>query len=104
METGTVAERCLKARLALGLTQDELARRAGVTRDVIAMIELGRTKRPRKIEQIAKALEVSPAWLAFGKPDLDRLSAEAIEAALVLDGLPTEVRSALIAAIKASKR
>lgn len=35
-------------RLAMGLTQIELARRAGVTRATIAQIEEGRVKRPNK--------------------------------------------------------
>ena len=91
----TVAERTKRARIACGFTQDELARSAGVTRDVIAMIETGRTKRPRQLEKIAEALNVSPAWLAFGDELIDELSEEDLRRAARLKSLPDGVRIAI---------
>jgi transcriptional regulator with XRE-family HTH domain len=53
-------------RLEKGWTQEQLARRAGTNQAVIQKIENGRSLRPRKIDQIAAELNVSPAWLMFG--------------------------------------
>ena len=62
----TLAARLVFARKAAGMRQEDLAKASGVGRDVIAKTEIGITKIPRGIEEIAAALNVSPAWLAFG--------------------------------------
>jgi len=60
-----LAERIREARLARGLSQAELAEKAGYTsRASINKIELGKVDLPRsKVLAIAEALHVSPTWL-----------------------------------------
>ena len=53
------------ARLALGISQTELAKRAGVSGAQISYMEAGR-HRSRFIVEIAVALDVDPRWLALG--------------------------------------
>ena len=63
----TIAERLKEARDAVGLTQPELAVKAGVSQGTIGNIEAGIRKRPRDLLAIAAALNVNPAWLETGK-------------------------------------
>lgn len=63
----TIAERLKQARDELGLTQIQLAAKAAVTQSTIANIENGIRKRPRDLVNLAKALNVDPAWLESGK-------------------------------------
>lgn len=56
------------ARREKGLTQDELAKEAGTNQAVIQKIENGKSLRPRNIMDIAKVLNINPAWLQFGDP------------------------------------
>ena len=74
----TIAERTKLARERIGLKQDELAKKAGVSQGTIANIESGFRKRPRNILSIAKALGVDPSWLESGS--FDRLYDRAHEA------------------------
>ena len=48
------------------MTQTELALKAGVKQQSIKQIEAGITKRPRKIFEIAVALQCDPVWLQYG--------------------------------------
>jgi SOS-response transcriptional repressor LexA len=50
----------------LGLTQDALAKRAGVSQTTIFKLLSGKAAQTRKIVEIAKALGVTPEWLATG--------------------------------------
>ena len=61
-----IGDRIKKRRLELGMTQDELAKAAGYKwRSSINKIELGGQKLPQiQIEKIAKALKVTPSYLA----------------------------------------
>jgi transcriptional regulator with XRE-family HTH domain len=60
----TLAENIKYYRSHLELTQEELARRAGVNRSYLAGIESGRRNTSaRTIEKLATALGVSPADL-----------------------------------------
>jgi transcriptional regulator with XRE-family HTH domain len=79
----TLAARVRWAREQKGWTQEELARAAKTSQQVIAKIENEQTKRPRNIEVIARALEQSPAWLQFGDADIDKLDKNAIGIALL---------------------
>ena len=63
----TIADRLRQARSDLGITQQELGRRAGVSQKTIAKIEAGRTQRPIEILAIAKAAQVEPEWLLEGR-------------------------------------
>jgi transcriptional regulator with XRE-family HTH domain len=59
------------AREAQGFTQDELARRAGISPAMVSLIERG-VHRTRSIVEISVALDVDARWLALGlgKPPL----------------------------------
>jgi transcriptional regulator with XRE-family HTH domain len=83
----TLAARIKWAREQKGWTQEELARAAHTSQQVIAKIENEQTKRPRNIEVIARALEQSPAWLQFGDADIDKLDKESIGIALLWGNL-----------------
>lgn len=65
------AEKGLGARLrqtrhSAGLTQTQLAVRAGTNQAVIQKIENGNSRRPRVLVDIAVVLDVNPAWLQMG--------------------------------------
>ncbi|MEG0241674.1 MAG: helix-turn-helix domain-containing protein [Pseudomonas sp.] len=62
----TLAERILLARESLSLSQDELAKLAGIEQTSISQIESGKTKRTSYIAEIARACKVDINWLAFG--------------------------------------
>lgn len=60
-------ERVSLARLHAQLTQDQLARAAGVSQQAIQKLESGKSKDSKKITQIAVACGVRPEWLANGQ-------------------------------------
>lgn len=67
----TPAQRLYEARTRLNLSQSDLARALGVTRVMIVKWEgTGpdslRDPKLSTIHRIAYALDISPAWLAFG--------------------------------------
>lgn len=62
-----LADRIKQRRLELGLTQTELAELAGTTQQGIVSVESGRTKRPRQLHELAKALNCDPEYLLNGK-------------------------------------
>lgn len=62
----SIADRLKAAREALGLSQEELARAAGVSQGTIGNIESGTRRQPRELLAIAKAARVSPEWLQSG--------------------------------------
>ena len=78
----TIAKRLKWARVKAGMTQKELADKANVSADTIAQTEAGRSERPRRLQEIAAALDVSPGWLAFGEAELDHLNAAEFAIAL----------------------
>ena len=57
-----IAKNVKAARLALGITQEQAAQRAGVTVRTISRLEQGQTSRPREDEfrRIAEALGTTP--------------------------------------------
>lgn len=63
----TLASRLTWARLKKGLTQEELAKKAGVSQGSIGHLESGARKSSRKITAIAEALGVNALWLVEGK-------------------------------------
>jgi transcriptional regulator with XRE-family HTH domain len=63
----TLAERLLSARLAAGMTQDQLAARAHVAQGTIGNLEAGIRKSARRVAVLAAVLQVNPLWLAEGK-------------------------------------
>lgn len=62
----TIADRLAAARKEAGLSQSELATRAGVSPGTIGNIEAGTRDAPRDVVEIATALGVSPMWLKRG--------------------------------------
>jgi len=63
----TLASRIQARRTELGLTQQALARRAGVAKTTIASLEQERAKTTTFLVPIAKALGVREEWLVSGK-------------------------------------
>ena len=60
-------ERLLHLRQERGLSRRELGRMAGTSDNFVQMTETGTTvPNIAKVEQLAKALQVSVCWLAFG--------------------------------------
>jgi transcriptional regulator with XRE-family HTH domain len=70
----SICVRLRDARLARGLTLEQLAHLAGITGAAVSYIENGKTvPRADTIERLARALNVPRSWLAFGdgrKPEL----------------------------------
>lgn len=63
----TLSSRLKSRREELGLTQQALARRAGVAKTTISSLEQERAKSTTRLVQIAKALGVREEWLVSGK-------------------------------------
>ncbi|UXD25334.1 Putative cI prophage repressor protein [Yersinia enterocolitica] len=72
----TLAERVSERRAALNLSQEELARKSGVSRVAISKAELGLTKNfnGNTLFKIARALLCNPEWLQTGKGNPELLS------------------------------
>ena len=65
-------ERIKERRAELKISQAALAKRAGVSQGTIAQIESGRNQGSAKIIDLARALNVAPEWLLYGKnPPID---------------------------------
>jgi len=67
MNKETIGTRIRERRKALGLSQQLLANKAGVTQGLIGQIEAGTNKGSKHTVAIARALEVSPDWLESGR-------------------------------------
>lgn len=65
----TLGDRVKWARIQRGLSQTELAGRAGVSQGTIGNIESGARKKPRELLSLARALNASAAWLETGRGD-----------------------------------
>lgn len=62
----TLSGRVAFARKALSLTQSELAKLAGISQSSIALLESGSTKAPKRVVELAEALQVPIEWLLNG--------------------------------------
>lgn len=91
----TLADRLRRARKQKGWAQEFLAQRADTSQAVIQKIENGKSLRPRKIEHIADALNVRPAWLMFGVNEVEDLDEEAVQVARAWTRLKEPERSAM---------
>ncbi len=95
----TLAGRLRKRRREFGWTQVQLAEEVGTSQAVIQKIENGKSLRPRILEELARALDVSPSWLMFGVEEVSALDDEALELAKAWANLPEPHRSAMRDAI-----
>ena len=77
LHLNSLGERMRFRRRELGLTQDELALLSGTNQAVIQKIENGKSLRPRKLDVIADALKITPAWLVYGDEKNTQLNPEA---------------------------
>lgn len=98
-DISTLAGRLRNRRKAFGWTQVQLAETVGTSQAVIQKIENGKSLRPRILEELATALEVSPSWLMFGVEEVGELSGDALELARAWANLPEPHRSAMRDAI-----
>ena len=98
MSKTTFGERLRIARERNRLTQQQLGMLMGVDQQRIQKLETGVTKTYKEgfVIDVAKKLGVSPAWLALGEEDIDRLSGEAFEIAKIWDDLSSESRSKIL--------
>lgn len=62
-----LAERARAVRAERGLSALGLAKAAGLTDGAVRSVESGRQPSLATLEALARALRVSPAWLAFGE-------------------------------------
>ena len=98
-----------RRRIELGMSQQELAEKTGYTdRSSIAKIESGKVDLTQsKIVAIAKALEISPAYLMGwevkkeANPLLKELTSEQAELIRLFDSAPPELQSAALGFLKA---
>ncbi|WP_392552891.1 LexA family transcriptional regulator [Orbus wheelerorum] len=67
----TLANRIRARREALGLTQDDVAQKVGMTQQSYQAIEAGQTKKPRFLYEISQALQCDMAWLLSGKEEVN---------------------------------
>jgi len=66
-----LGKRVEKRRVQLGMTQAQLGQISGLAQNSIHNIESGETKRPRKIDALAEALNCTPEYLLFGVGELN---------------------------------
>ena len=93
----TIAERLKIARNRKNWKQTQLAAAAGVSTGTVGNIEAGIRKSPGSLPQLANALGVSHAWLAYGKSEMaepmhtveiQEFSTLALDLARLFDAIP----------------
>ena len=85
-EEVSVASRIRQSRQALGLTQEELARRIGVSRSAVAQWETDRTGQVRaNLTRVAAVLGVSAGYLLAGDQSQASLTAEGADELALLN-------------------
>lgn len=67
----SLGERLRKAREERKLSQDALAKAAGIKQSTVSFIESGRNTGSKYVAQLAAALRVSATWLATGRGPKD---------------------------------
>ena len=95
-ELSSLGQRVAWARERLGLSQADLARKAGMTQSAIGNIEAGIRARPRQLLELAQALNVSQTWLLTGTESRPIRAMQQQPAAYTLEGQLSEVERVLI--------
>lgn len=67
----TLGERVEATRKRIGMSQADLAERAGISQTTLSDIERGRNERSRYAVNLALALGVQPRWLVYGESEPD---------------------------------
>ena len=81
----TIGERIKQRRLELGMTQEELAKKAGYkSRSSVNKIELSRDLPLTKVKAVAKILECSPSYLLGWEDNNDIIESADIDTELIL--------------------
>ena len=81
----TIGERIKQRRLELGITQEELAKKAGYkSRSSVNKIELSRDLPLTKVKAVAKILECSPSYLLGWEDNNDIIESADIDTELIL--------------------
>lgn len=77
------AARLRASRKALGLSQEEVAKRVGIKQGSYSELERGKSKTSRHLIQLAQVLNVDPHWLATGVevPEVDTQIVDALKGA-----------------------
>jgi len=76
----TLGDRIKEARLSLGMSQAQLARKIGVSQGAIGHLEQGRTQASSLLLRLASALGVSPVWLESGDVPFSQADDDALAA------------------------
>lgn len=100
------AERVKETRVNAKLTQEQLAKLAGISQITVSNIERGRNEGSRYLLQLAKALKVRPEWLVTGLGErVPGIDSEGIvaEFAWLYNNTTDEGRTFLCNAIKAAR-
>ncbi|PAV49362.1 hypothetical protein CK486_00895 [Pseudomonas sp. HAR-UPW-AIA-41] len=66
VKQSSLASRLIIRREQCGLTQAQLAAKAGLSQATVGNLETGRNKGTKRILELAKALHVTPEWLLHG--------------------------------------
>ncbi|WP_414162854.1 LexA family protein [Superficieibacter sp. BNK-5] len=70
----SISARVRAKREQLGLTQTELAEKVKASQQAIEQLENGKTRRPRYLPELAKALGVSVDWILNGDENFSQIS------------------------------
>lgn len=62
----SISNRIKERRKSLGMTQEQLAKKIGVSQNAIHKLEDGTTKKPRNILELSRVLGCQPDWLQYG--------------------------------------
>jgi len=62
-----IGSRIKQIRIVNGITQDQLAERAGITKQAISLLERGESKKTFYLVEIAAALGTTAEYLKTGK-------------------------------------
>jgi len=83
-----------------GLTQQQLAEKAGISQQAVGHAESGLRENPRVLPKIAQALGVPEPWLRYGPEELAAMDASTIDLATRIIALSEEDREFMMQSLK----